>query len=89
MLDSERKFKIKVMSGWTIFEILLTSAVVLIRIYRVLHGKEIVQYFENCKRHEVDQSHSKKHLQSSTRVSLPLFLHDFLRKLFLWLYSIN
>ena len=27
---------------------------------RVLHGKEIVQYLQNYKRHEVDQGNSKK-----------------------------
>ena len=45
MLDSE-------------FEIWLASAVICIK--RVLHGKEIAQYSQNCKRHEVDQGHSKK-----------------------------
>ena len=42
MLDFARTFKIKVRSLWTVFEILLTSAV--IRIKRVLHENEIVQY---------------------------------------------
>ena len=49
MLDFERTFKIKVRSAWTVFEILLTSAV--IYIYRVFHGKEIDQYLQNYKRH--------------------------------------
>ena len=53
MLNSERTFKIKVRSRWTVFEISLKSAVICI--YRVLHGKEIVQY-----RYEVDQDHSKQ-----------------------------
>ena len=59
MLDSERTFKIKVRSHWTVFEIFLTSAVI-IYIERVLHGKEIVQYLQNYKHHEVDQGHSIK-----------------------------
>ena len=54
---------------------------------------KIVQYFQNNKRHEVEhevkQGHYKKLLWSSTRISLPHVLHDFWRKLFLWLYSIN
>ena len=58
MLDSDRTFKIKVTSRWTVFEILLTSAVICIQ--RVLHGKEIAQYLQNYKLHEVDQGHSKK-----------------------------
>ena len=58
MLDSERTFKIKVTSSWTVFKILLTSAVIFI--LKSLHGKEIVQYFQNYRRHEVDQGHSKK-----------------------------
>ena len=64
MLDSERTFKIKVRLRWTAFEILLTSAIICIQ--RVLHGKEIVQYLQNYKRHEFDQGHSRKLLQSST-----------------------
>ena len=40
MLDSERTFKIKVRLRWTVFEILLTLAI--IRIQIVLHGTEIV-----------------------------------------------
>ena len=58
MLDSERTFKIKVRSYWTVFEISLISAVICIS--RVLHGKEVVQYLQNYKCHEVDQGHSKK-----------------------------
>ena len=64
MLDSERTFKIKVRLRWTAFEILLTSAIICIQ--RVLHGNEIVQYLQNYKRHEFDQGHSTKLLQSST-----------------------
>ena len=58
MLDSERTFQIKVRSRWTVFKILLTSAVICM--YRVLHGREIVQYNQNCKCHEIDHGHSKK-----------------------------
>ena len=64
MLDSKRTFKIKVRLPWTTFEILLTSAIICIQ--RVLHGNEIVQYLQNYKRHEFDQGHSRKLLQSST-----------------------
>ena len=52
-------------------------------------GKGIEQYLKNYKRLEVDQDHSKKLLYSSTRVSLPHFLHGFWTKLFLSLYSID
>ena len=31
-----------------------------------MHGNEIVQYLQNYKRHEFDQGHSRKLLQSST-----------------------
>ena len=58
MLDSERTFKIKVRLRWTAFEILLTSVIICIQ--RVLHGKEIVQYLQNYKRHDFDQGHSRK-----------------------------
>ena len=57
MLDSERTFKMKVRSRW-IVEILHTSAAICIS--RVLHGKEIVQYLQNYKRHEINQGHPKK-----------------------------
>ena len=40
MLNSEAIFKIKVRLGWTVFEILLTSAILCIK--RVLLGNEIV-----------------------------------------------
>ena len=58
MVDLERTFQITIALRWTIFKILLSSAV--IRIQRVLHGKEIVQYVQSYKCHEVDQDHSKK-----------------------------
>ena len=66
MLHSERIFKVKVRSRLIAFEISLTLAV-----------KEIVQYLENYKHHEVDQGHSKRLLQNSRRASLPYFLDDF------------
>ena len=75
MLDSERTFTTKVMSRWTVFEILLASAVICI--LRVLHGKVIVQHLQNHKRHEIDQGYSKKLLESSTRASLLHFLDGF------------
>ena len=40
MLHSERKFKIKVRLGGTVFEILFTPVIMCIE--RVLHGNEIV-----------------------------------------------
>ena len=67
MPDSERTFKIKVIS--------LTSAIICIQ--SVSHGKEIVQYLQNYKRHKVDQGCSRNLLQSSAGVSLLRFLHDF------------
>ena len=59
MLDFERMFKIKLTLPWTVFEILLMSAAV-ICIWKVLHGKKIVQYLQNYKCHKVDQDHSEK-----------------------------
>ena len=58
MLSSERIFKIKVRLPWRVLEILLTS--VIICIYIVLHGNDIVEYLQNYKRHEFDQGHSRK-----------------------------
>ena len=62
MLDSEGTYKINVRIRVTFdsFEILPTSAVICIQ--RVLHGKEIVQYLQNYKRHEIDEDHPKKFL---------------------------
>ena len=60
MLDSERTFKIKVRLTWTVFEILLTSAIICIE--KVLHGDEIVQYLQNYKRHKSGKGHSRKPL---------------------------
>ena len=53
MVDSERTFKIKIRLGWTICDILPTSAIICI--LKVLHKNEIVQYL-----HEFDQGHSRK-----------------------------
>ena len=58
MLDSERTFKIKVRLRWTVFEVWSTSAIMCIE--RVLHGNEVVEYLQNYKSHEFDQSHSRK-----------------------------
>ena len=58
MLDSQRIFKIKVTPPWTVFIILLTSAVICVE--RVLDRKEIAQYLQNYKLYEVEKGHSKK-----------------------------
>ena len=60
MLDSERTFEIKVRSRWTYAKFHVRQQ--LFPFKRVLHGKEIVQYLQNYKRHEVDLGHSKKFL---------------------------
>ena len=57
MLDSERTFRIKVRLRWSVFKILITSAIICI--LRVLRRNEIVQYLQNYKRHEFDQGHSR------------------------------
>ena len=57
MLDSERKFKIKIRWGWTIFEILLLFAFKLEQSFAFKEfcmKKKIFQYLQNCKRQEVD-----------------------------------
>ena len=53
MLDSERAFNIKVR---TVFKFCLRQQLFA---FKELHGKEIVRYLRNYKRHEVDQGHSK------------------------------
>ena len=58
MLDSKRKFEIKVKLRWTALEILFTLAIICIQ--RVLHGNEIVQYLQNYKRNESGKGHSRK-----------------------------
>ena len=58
MLDSERTFKIKLTATLDSFK-----NFAYVRSYlhlKSLHRKEIVQYLQNYKRHEVDQGHSKK-----------------------------
>ena len=57
---SENSVKMKVTSSWTLFVILLTSAVIFKQ--RFLHGREIMQYLQNFKCYDVDQSHFRKHL---------------------------
>ena len=64
MLDSERTFKIKVRLCLTVFEILLTSAIIFT--WRVLHGNETIHHLQNYKRHKSGKGHSRKPLQSST-----------------------
>ena len=64
MLNSERTFKIKVRSPQIVFEILLTSAVIL-HLNSFLHGNETARYLENYSCHKVDQDHFKKVLQFS------------------------
>ena len=58
MLHSERKFKIKVRLGGTVFEILFMRVIMCIE--RVLHGNEIVELLQKYKHHEVDEGHSRK-----------------------------
>ena len=60
MLDSQRRFEIKVKLDWTALEVLLTSAIICIQ--RVLYENEIVQYFQNYKCHESGKGHSRKPL---------------------------
>ena len=62
MLYSEKTFKMKVRSRWTIFEILLMSAV----ICKSFAWKKDYQYLQTCKRHKVDQGYSKTLLWSFT-----------------------
>ena len=58
MLDSERTLKLKVRLRWTVFEILLTSAIICIQ--RFLHENENFQYLQNYKFHELDKGYSRK-----------------------------
>ena len=55
---SERAFKIKVMSAWTLFELFLTSAVICKII--LLHENEIVQYLQNCKYQDINKGYFRK-----------------------------
>ena len=54
MLDSARAFNVKVR---TVFKFCLRQQLFA---FKELHGKEIVRYLRNYKRHEVDQGHSKR-----------------------------
>ena len=60
----ESAFEIKTMLPWIIFEILLTSAVICKQ--RVLHENETVQYLQNYKYQDVNQSPFTKPLLAST-----------------------
>ena len=64
MLDSRRKFEIKVKLDWTALEVLLRQQLFVfnICIQRVLYGNEIAQYFQNYKGHESGKGHSRKPL---------------------------
>ena len=55
---SESSIKIKVRLHLILFRILLTSAGICKQ--RLLHGNEIVQYLQNCKRDNVDQDQFRK-----------------------------
>ena len=52
------------MSAYTLFEILLTSAV--ISKQRLLHENEIMQCLQKYEYQDVNQSHFRKHLEGST-----------------------
>ena len=56
--NSESKSNIKVRSRWTVFPILLMSAVTCVE--KVVHGNETVQYLQNKKCHEVNKDHSRR-----------------------------
>ena len=51
-------FKMFVMSDWTLFEVLLTSAV--ISKQRLLHKNKIVQYLQKYKYQDINQGHFRK-----------------------------
>ena len=60
---SESTFKIKAMLLGSLFEILITSAVICKE--RLLQEDKIVQYFENYKSQDVNQGYFRKRLQAS------------------------
>ena len=63
---SKSSVKIKVISGWIFFVILLTSA--FIRKQRIFHGNEIVKFFKSHKLYDVERTileRTYKVLQSS------------------------
>ena len=68
----------KVMSPWTLFEVLVTSVVICKQ--RLLHENEIVQYLENFKYQDVNQGHFRKPLQAfinTMRNNYPKKAHTF------------
>ena len=58
MLDTERTFKTKQGQVGQFSKFCLRQQ--LFAFKEVIHGKGIIQYLQNYKRHEVDQRHSKK-----------------------------
>ena len=54
----------KVISPWTLFELLLKSAVIYKQ--RLLHENEIVQCLQNYKYQDINQGHFRKLRQTST-----------------------
>ena len=75
---SKSTFKIKKMLAWILFGILLTSAVICKQ--KFLHENEIVQYLQNYKYKNVNQSHFRKPLQVSTngiKNNFPTTTHTF------------
>ena len=75
---SKSTFKIKEMLDWILFGILLTSAVICKQ--KFLHENEIVQYLQNYKYENVNQSHFRKPLQVSTngiKNNFPTTTHTF------------
>ena len=59
MLDLGRTFKMNLNTGWRVFEVSLTSAVITF-FPAVLQGKEFVQYLPIYKHYEVEQGDSGK-----------------------------
>ena len=55
---SESSIKIMVRAHWGLFVILLTSAIICKQ--RLLHGKKIIKYFQNCKCYNNGQDHFRK-----------------------------
>ena len=62
---SKSILKIKLMSRWTLFENLFTSAVICKQ--RLLHENEIVQCIKNYKCYDVNQGYFRKPSQGSTK----------------------
>ena len=75
---SEITFKIKAMSTWALFKILITSAVIFKQ--KFLHKNKIVQYLQNYTYQDVNQDHFRKPLQASTNAmknNYPKIVHTF------------